>query len=117
MDQNLSAENTVSPNVGFFGCHVVLDAEICQEIDDCADNPCQNNGRCIDGVNAYTCECPTMYEGDDCETPKPQMVELQIDVPAHEFIDHKPSDSVSYNVTWNSDVSAGIFNAAREYLS
>ena len=55
---NLSAENTVSPNVGFFGCHVVLDAEICQEIDDCADNPCQNNGRCIDGVNAYTANVP-----------------------------------------------------------
>ncbi len=31
------------------------------------DEPCQNGGTCIDGVNSYTCECLSGFEGDDCE--------------------------------------------------
>ena len=38
------------------------------DIDDCASNPCENEGRCIDGVNLYTCDCTdTGFMGDNCE--------------------------------------------------
>ena len=35
---------------------------------DCADFPCQNQGFCLDGVEAYTCICPWGYDGVNCET-------------------------------------------------
>ena len=40
------------------------------DINDCATNLCQNGGTCIDGVDAFTCDCATGYEGEDCGTSK-----------------------------------------------
>ena len=40
------------------------------DIDDCAENPCQNNGTCIDGLDGYTCTCPSGYTGTTCEISK-----------------------------------------------
>ena len=40
------------------------------DINDCYPYPCQNYGTCVDGVNSYTCNCPTGYAGDNCETCK-----------------------------------------------
>ena len=39
-----------------------------QNIDECAAMPCQNGGRCQDGVNAYTCACVGGYTGLTCAT-------------------------------------------------
>ena len=44
-------EFEISLFVGFTG----KDCET--NIDDCASTPCQNHKRCIDGEDAYTCEC------------------------------------------------------------
>ena len=40
---------------------------ISSDIDFCVGNKCFN-GRCIDGIDSYTCDCTgTGYEGDLCE--------------------------------------------------
>lgn len=38
------------------------------DVDDCETNPCKNGGKCIDGINSYTCNCAAGYVGKDCET-------------------------------------------------
>ena len=40
------------------------------DIDDCADQPCQNGGTCIDSVNDYSCNCVDGYSGKDCSVGK-----------------------------------------------
>ena len=37
------------------------------ERDDCANNPCQNGGTCVDEVADYRCECVLGFEGRNCE--------------------------------------------------
>ena len=37
----------------------------------CDPNPCQNGGTCEDiGNGDYTCQCPGVYGGDNCEKSK-----------------------------------------------
>ena len=40
-------------------------------IDECANNPCQNGGVCLDDVNGYKCTCKAGYTGSDCEIGRP----------------------------------------------
>lgn len=42
-------------------------------INECDPNPCQNYGKCTDGINSYTCTCLTtdgfhLYSGTNCTT-------------------------------------------------
>ena len=46
------------------------------DIDECAGKPCAPNGRCIDGVNSYTCECDAGYTGKHCEKSKRSLLAL-----------------------------------------
>ncbi|GAA6099215.1 slit homolog 3 protein [Tachysurus ichikawai] len=39
--------------------------------DDCEDNDCENNSTCVDGINNYTCVCPSNYR-DLIKKPQPQ---------------------------------------------
>jgi len=36
------------------------------DIDECLSNPC-DHGTCIDGIDQYTCECQSGYEGEMCD--------------------------------------------------
>ena len=40
---------------------------LCLDIDDCLENPCNNNGTCLDGIASYDCVCPSGFSGIDCE--------------------------------------------------
>ncbi|XP_043106069.1 coagulation factor IXb [Puntigrus tetrazona] len=35
--------------------------------DQCQSSPCQNGGKCEDGMNTYTCWCPVRFSGKNCE--------------------------------------------------
>ena len=36
------------------------------EIDECASNPCMNNGTCTDDVNTFHCACVKGFTGRNC---------------------------------------------------
>ena len=38
------------------------------DIDDCKETPCDNGGKCVDGIASYKCVCPIGFQGIDCET-------------------------------------------------
>ena len=39
-----------------------------QDINECAEDPCQNDATCMDGINEYSCTCASGYTGFSCET-------------------------------------------------
>jgi hypothetical protein len=49
---------------------------IIADIDECAINPCQNGGECMDQVNDYMCTCAGGYTGDLCETGMTELLFL-----------------------------------------
>lgn len=42
-----------------------------KDSDECASNPCNKHGDCIDGNNRYTCSCHVAYDGFWCERVLP----------------------------------------------
>ena len=38
------------------------------DIDNCAPNPCQNDGECVDGIADFTCICVEGFTGKKCGT-------------------------------------------------
>ena len=47
-----------------------LETSFIQDIDDCADGPCQNGATCTDGVNDYSCTCVAEFKGKNCSVGK-----------------------------------------------
>ena len=40
---------------------------LCEEdINDCDPDPCYHGSQCVDGVDDYTCQCVSGYEGTAC---------------------------------------------------
>ena len=39
-------------------------------IDECASQPCQNNGQCSDEINGFQCTCADGFEGELCSGKK-----------------------------------------------
>ena len=48
--------------------HFIQTLLLFTDINECSSTPCLNAGQCIDGINAYTCQCEDGYSGEICET-------------------------------------------------
>ncbi|KAK3530416.1 hypothetical protein QTP86_024457, partial [Hemibagrus guttatus] len=44
--------------------------------DACTSQPCLNKGVCKDGIGRYTCFCPELFQGYNCEIAIPQLCEV-----------------------------------------
>ena len=38
------------------------------DINECANNPCQNGATCVNLQGSYRCDCKSGYSGSNCET-------------------------------------------------
>lgn len=38
------------------------------DIDECASNPCHNNGTCNNNIGEWNCTCPAGWAQPDCST-------------------------------------------------
>ncbi|KAJ8679887.1 hypothetical protein QAD02_015674 [Eretmocerus hayati] len=47
------------------------------DVDECASNPCENHGKCVDRANGYSCRCDrTGYKGSNCEIDIDECAEI-----------------------------------------
>ncbi|XP_072043968.1 uncharacterized protein [Amphiura filiformis] len=60
-DQDDGYQCTCKP--GFIG-----NGLLCEDIDECTQFPCMNDGTCEDGFGSYICRCASGYTGDMCQT-------------------------------------------------
>ena len=49
-------------------CILSVTVPFVAEINECASNPCLNNGTCVDKINSFNCTCPGGFIGIRCET-------------------------------------------------
>ncbi|KAH3791143.1 hypothetical protein DPMN_144623 [Dreissena polymorpha] len=45
----------------------LISATKCDDIDNCASTPCENEETCLDGQDMFTCSCMKAYTGDRCD--------------------------------------------------
>ncbi|QQP57284.1 Uncharacterized protein FKW44_002211 [Caligus rogercresseyi] len=55
---------------------VTPDGKSCVDRNECLDNPCQNNGQCVNRDNAerYVCHCPSGFSGTNCELMQEEQI-------------------------------------------
>jgi collagen type VI alpha len=49
---------------------------VCDNVNECASNPCQNGGQCIPMAQMYQCRCSQGYSGERCERRCPVQMDI-----------------------------------------
>ena len=58
--------------------YYILACILLVDIDECASDPCMNDGTCLDQVNMFECQCADAYYGDSCECKSSSVSALAI---------------------------------------
>ena len=68
----LPSRSSTKFNLLFFVLHTILSFIFLPyyysaDPNDCFRDPCWNNGRCIDGIDQFTCDCQSGFGGEYCQ--------------------------------------------------
>ncbi|WAR12727.1 SNED1-like protein, partial [Mya arenaria] len=89
--------------------------ELCQvqsvnyktNIDECANNPCQNSAQCNNLVNAYSCTCSAQWTGTNCDTPKSCSTPGEVSDGTRSFSDTNHASTVTYTCDAGFEIKSG----------
>jgi len=63
----LKLYRTLDSLAGKANKHWLMSFYLLTDTNECQSNPCQNGGICVDGVNSFTCLCPSSKAGAMCQ--------------------------------------------------
>ena len=69
------------------------------DIDECASNPCQNGGTCVDKINTFFCRCGNYHRGTTCEYGEKTLLFLG-DAASFIMILCVRTQDEGYQITW-----------------
>jgi collagen type VI alpha len=82
---------------------------ICQNVNYCAPNPCQNGGTCQSQLGQYVCTCPTGITGTNCERTCNQKMDIVFILDNSGSVQEEYQQSVNFTrlVVSGLDVNSG----------
>ncbi|WAR12728.1 SVEP1-like protein [Mya arenaria] len=89
----------------------------CEDIDECANNPCQNSGKCSNLVNAYRCTCNSQWTGTNCDTPAPCSTPSEISQGSGTYSDTLHGSTVTFACISGYEIKSGDASRTCSYGS
>lgn len=51
-----------------------------KEVNECASSPCKNNGKCLDLIDSFFCQCPKGFAGITCDNSKKSKININLNL-------------------------------------
>ncbi len=88
----------------FLLIYAILSYVFISETDECASNPCQNDGTCTDDVASFSCNCTDAWIGTTCSICEYSQASLLVSSPLYTEIPMDPHSSTLLHCCCNYSI-------------